>query len=65
MGRMDMKKVKPESKTYIKNLYKIEYYLSTNKSMENWLDDFTDWLKSRHEAIGGTIGPVEEREWNE
>lgn len=31
----------------------IEGGISTNKTHEEWLDDFIDWLESRGEIFGG------------
>lgn len=42
--------------------YEVNYILTTDKEMTDWLHDFQDWLESRGETIGGTIGPFVEQE---
>lgn len=42
--------------------YEVSYILTTNQEMVDWLHDFQDWLESRGETIGGTIGPYVEEE---
>jgi hypothetical protein len=42
---------------YYLNTYEIDYLVNTEKSMQEWLDDFIVWLESRNETIGGTIKP--------
>lgn len=41
-------------------MYEIKYILNTDKEMEEWLNDFIDWLESRDETICGTIEPLKE-----
>ena len=43
-------------------MYEINYLLTTNKEMTEWLDEFVEWLESRNETVGGTIGPYVEEE---
>ena len=47
--------------------YEVNYILTTDKEMIDWLTDFQEWLESRNETVGGTIGPYVEQEnpeWN-
>ena len=43
-------------------MYEINYLLTTDKEMTEWLDEFIEWLESRNETVGGTIGPYVEEE---
>jgi hypothetical protein len=43
-------------------MYEINYLLTTNKEMTEWLDDFIEWLESRNETVCGGIGPYVEEE---
>ena len=41
-------------------MYEIKYLLTSDKEMEEWLNDFLEWLESRDEEICGTIQPYQE-----
>jgi len=43
-------------------MYEINYLLTTDKEMTEWLDEFVDWLESRNETVCGGIGPYVEEE---
>lgn len=52
-----MDDMKQDIDRYYINIYTISYLVSTEKSMEDWLNDFEDWLENRGETIYGTIKP--------
>ncbi|MDR3541971.1 MAG: hypothetical protein P4L69_13530 [Desulfosporosinus sp.] len=55
---LHLPKIQLESWQLQDNHYiKIDGYIETNLSQNEWLDQFTDWLESRNEYFGGNTKP--------